>query len=72
MTHLKILVLVGGKKTPSRVMICNKALVDWMAVMKFFVNRRQMSLVSTFYAKSAYKNFSMELQQVLKLVVQNL
>ena len=33
-SHPKILVLCGGDKSPSKIMICNKALVDWMAVMK--------------------------------------
>ena len=30
----KILVDVGGLKTPSKVMLLNKALIDWMAVCK--------------------------------------
>ena len=61
MTHPKILVLVGGKKTQSKVMISNKALVDWMAAMKKIVNWRQMSMVSIFYAKAAFKDISGEL-----------
>ena len=30
----KILVDLGGKKTPAKVQLANKALIDWMAVMK--------------------------------------
>ena len=33
-SHPKILVDIGGKKTPTKVMIANKALIDWMASMK--------------------------------------
>ena len=32
--HPKILVDIGGEKTPTKVMIANKALIDWMASMK--------------------------------------
>ena len=57
MSHPKILVLCGGEKTPTKVMICNKALIDWMAVMKKIVNRRQMSVVPAFYPESAFEDF---------------
>ena len=32
--HPKILVDIGGEKNPTKVMIANKALIDWMAAMK--------------------------------------
>ena len=33
-THPRILVEIGGVKNPTKVMIANKALIDWMAAMK--------------------------------------
>ena len=53
-THPKNLALCGGGKTPTKVIICNKALINWMVVMKKIVNRCQTPVVQAFLAYGIY------------------